>query len=346
MSFDKFTSKNEKNYKSKIKLKYKMLFVPFLAVLAFVILFGMFYSFSKGYEKIITHAETLNLSSELEKSLTEVQRAMMDAVAAEDQEELSIADTLYSRFLEQLEHAKANPFFPTDDVDFIELEFKDYYAFARKTTEALIETGSFDDEELLNNIEEMQTRLNVIKEKLQSTTTIANAKVYEAFNETLSIRKRAKNTTRSVLVLCALILGGYTFFLSRSITSSINEMIEITNNFAEGNTDETIHVKTHDEIGDLGYAINEMMGKIKRQDILKSGKEELNIQMRGEPELSKLAHNVINCLARYLDAQIGAIYLVNGDNALSLVGSYAYPHQNGKKAADDTRHDRAEKISA
>jgi len=53
------------------------------------------------------------------------------------------------------------------------------------------------------------------------------------------------------------------------------------------------------------------------------GQAELNDKMRGEQELVTLADNIIRQLCHYLEAQIGALYIVQ-DQSLSLIGSYAY----------------------
>lgn len=54
-----------------------------------------------------------------------------------------------------------------------------------------------------------------------------------------------------------------------------------------------------------------------------TGKATLNDVMRGQPELTTLVQNVVSQICHYLDAQIGALYLAQGDT-FHLKGSYAY----------------------
>ncbi len=53
------------------------------------------------------------------------------------------------------------------------------------------------------------------------------------------------------------------------------------------------------------------------------GHTRLNDAMRGEQDILTLAHNVIRHLCRYLDAPLGAIFVMEGE-MLTLVGGYAY----------------------
>lgn len=71
----------------------------------------------------------------------------------------------------------------------------------------------------------------------------------------------------------------------------------------------------------------------KQDDWFKTGLAELNEVMRGEEQLASLSNNIITQLANYLDAQIGAIYLVEDSNVLKLSASYAY-HKRQQKTQE------------
>jgi len=57
------------------------------------------------------------------------------------------------------------------------------------------------------------------------------------------------------------------------------------------------------------------------------GQALLNDKMRGEQDITTLANNVIKQLCRYLNAQLGALYLAE-DDCLTLTGRYAYSSKN------------------
>ncbi len=71
--------------------------------------------------------------------------------------------------------------------------------------------------------------------------------------------------------------------------------------------------------------ICETITENKKQDWLKTGQNELNDKMRGDQDETTLARNIITYLAKYLGAQIGALYVTQEeDGDLKLVGSYAF----------------------
>jgi GAF domain-containing protein len=58
-----------------------------------------------------------------------------------------------------------------------------------------------------------------------------------------------------------------------------------------------------------------------------NGQALLNEKMRGEQDIATLANNVIDQLCHYLDAQMGALYLLDKD-LLKVAGTYAHQHTN------------------
>ncbi|MFC1849709.1 response regulator [candidate division CSSED10-310 bacterium] len=319
----------EGHYFRNLSLKKKMLIVPILAVGSFLIIFLLFRSFNRGYEQIILHAETLDLSRKIQHSLKSIQQAMQDAVAARDREELSLADKLFDEFQQQIKEAKSYPFYDANDLNYLEKESKDYYRFARNVTEIMIKSKTLD-ENLITELENMEQRFNSLKEKLETTTRQTNDRVRQALEKTQKQGWVAVHWTKTIIFICAFFFGGYALFLSRNITTALNEMVNSANRFAEGDSGTIIKVQSADEIGVLGNALNDMMAKIKNQDLIKTGEAELNIHIRGEQNIYTLGQNVINHLTPYLNAQIGAIYFRH-KNTLKLVGTYAYSHQSKPK---------------
>jgi signal transduction histidine kinase/ActR/RegA family two-component response regulator/HAMP domain-containing protein len=82
----------------------------------------------------------------------------------------------------------------------------------------------------------------------------------------------------------------------------------------------------------LGSALAEMIISLRKmteeneqQNILKTGQMELHKQMRGEQDLTTLSNNVIAYLCEYLNAPIGAFYVMDEEEGvLFMAGSFAY----------------------
>lgn len=138
--------------------------------------------------------------------------------------------------------------------------------------------------------------------------------------------------TSLLISLSILVLGvGVTLVFSNMLTKPIIQLRDAANEVAHGNHDVQIELSASDEIGVLGRAFNEMIKNVKRsiienekQNWLKTGQAELNDKVRGELDVATLSQNIINYLADYLNAQIGAIYVKDDNSVFKLVGSYAY----------------------
>ncbi len=120
--------------------------------------------------------------------------------------------------------------------------------------------------------------------------------------------------------------------LSVSLKKMVNFLIYIkdqANEIAKGNYNVDISPRSENDIlGKALYSMKENLittkEKSDNQDWIKSGLAELNNLLRGEQEILTLAQNIIKFLCHYLNAQIGAIYMVQENNTLHMVGSYAY----------------------
>ena len=122
--------------------------------------------------------------------------------------------------------------------------------------------------------------------------------------------------------------------LQKIVTVPLLNLVEIVKQISDGNYQIRFKSDRSDEIGKLGKAINRMIEKIKtgireieNENWFKTGQAELNDHMRGELVVEKLAHNVINFLARYLNVQIAAIYLLGENGKLKLTSGYAIKGQ-------------------
>ncbi len=127
----------------------------------------------------------------------------------------------------------------------------------------------------------------------------------------------------------------WTFLISRHIVKPIQTLTSGTKLIAEGRLDQEIKIKSNDEIGILAHNFNDMLynlrkyrTRIEMNNWHQTGKAELNERMQGVQDLSVLAWRIISHIAEYLNAQIGAVYIVDEKDILRLVGSYACSFQN------------------
>ena len=69
---------------------------------------------------------------------------------------------------------------------------------------------------------------------------------------------------------------------------------------------------------------------------LRSGLNELNERLQGAQELDQLGEKIISFVARYLNAQVGAMYFADAQGQLRRVGAYAIPARTQASDGSDT----------
>ena len=140
-----------------------------------------------------------------------------------------------------------------------------------------------------------------------------------------------------IITLLAVILGiGVMLYTIKELLVRIGgepkEIAEITQRLAEGDIKFAMQVTTLGETTGIYAAVKELILVFSRknnaaadQDWLKTGQNEINAQMRGIQDETILSRNLITFIAKYLGAQVGALYLKEDEsNHLKLTGSYAF----------------------
>ncbi|MEG9326649.1 HAMP domain-containing protein [Salinimicrobium catena] len=128
-----------------------------------------------------------------------------------------------------------------------------------------------------------------------------------------------------------------------AMVDSFTTIVKAANTIAEGNF--SIEMPLRSEADQLGIALNSMTENLKRiseenenEAWIKTGQAGLNDRMRGEQDLLTLSKNIISYLTKYLDGQVGVIYLAEKNNdkkQLRMTGSYAFTHRKSLKTTFD-----------
>ncbi len=155
------------------------------------------------------------------------------------------------------------------------------------------------------------------------------------------VKSRIDASTAIMLTIAGFALL-FAFLVSLGIVKIVVLPVKtVTNTFkaiAEGETDLRVRLKesSSDELGEMAKNFNRFMEKLqqilshdKNQSWLKTGLAELNEKMRGDLDIIKLSHNIINYVAKYLDAGVGTIYVKSDNEYYKLTGSYAFSRRKG-----------------
>jgi len=139
---------------------------------------------------------------------------------------------------------------------------------------------------------------------------------------------------RSMYYMIAVIMALavlFVVFLTRGITRPVAAIRDATLELSKGNLDADISVQSKDELGQLAANFRKMtadlrdaFSRIKNEEWVKSGLNNLYEKMRGEQDVDELGKNVITFMCGHLGASVGALYLSGDKKILSLAASYAY----------------------
>jgi len=113
------------------------------------------------------------------------------------------------------------------------------------------------------------------------------------------------------------------------LRTSFLAIMQQTKEIAQGNYNAEILPRSDKDELVVGFnkmteTLRDSTKKNQRENWIKTGQTELNERLRVEQELTALAQSIINYIATLLNAQLGVIYLVNGNKKFELLGSYAY----------------------
>lgn len=162
-----------------------------------------------------------------------------------------------------------------------------------------------------NEIGEMVDTFNILVKTLQHYANVSQAAAYGDYSKSVEIR--SKND----------VLGNS----MNTMVRSFKEVVDQANQIAKG--DYSTSIEPRGDKDTLGIALYEMTTKlrdsskkIKDQDYLKTGISEVKEILSGQEDLQKLTNDVLNYLIKYLDAQVGLLYLANEDY-LKLTATFA-----------------------
>ena len=136
--------------------------------------------------------------------------------------------------------------------------------------------------------------------------------------------------TKLVVVVFLLVLALFfvAWLLSKSFTKPILAEKIFADEISHGNLGAQLEVNRGDELGELAISLNNMSVKLQENDWMKTGKESLDNDLRGDLAPDELASRAVRFFVKHTDAAFGAIYL-NEQGLLKLRASYAFSDRQG-----------------
>ncbi len=195
--------------------------------------------------------------------------------------------------------------------------------------------GQYNMEELIKVAQSGKGKAEM--DKIRSVLEDINEEEQRVLQVKNNERKKMESETKIIMSMGGLLATILAVIIaSLVIKMVINPVKTVTNTFKEisegdANLEVRLNVNSNDELGDMARYFNRFMVKLKElilenknQSWVKTGQAELNEKIRGEQDMAALGVNIINYITKYIEAQIGAIYIKTDDTTFRLFGSYAY----------------------
>ncbi|MFP3388454.1 CHASE3 domain-containing protein [Brevibacillus sp. SIMBA_040] len=146
----------------------------------------------------------------------------------------------------------------------------------------------------------------------------------------------------AIIGFVTIITFALSLYLSRTIVSTIKQVVktirEITDHSSDVDLTARIEVQTKDELRELAFATNDLLGSLERQSWIQKSMTEISTIYQGITDIQTLAKAFVGRLAPKLGAAYGVVYLRKNHSAETIfirVADYALVNQ--EHAADSFR---------
>ena len=250
-----------------LTLRWKVILLPCFAAVGFLLLLAVNFVLGRSEEKQLRQIEagfvpSLELSRDLEDTLTALQRQLQDAVAAQDAEGLAAATALRDRFLKRLDDEKDNPVIDRDDRDKLVRAFQSYWELSSTVSRRMISAKTGED--LTANLTAMTTQFNQITETLKGRTRHDREAVQAAFAAARASQHWRWGAMSVIALLCLVASLAVALVVTRAVTAPLSAMTFHLEQMVQGGGDLTrrIPVTTRDEIGHMAALFNRFVERL------------------------------------------------------------------------------------
>ncbi len=248
-------------------IRWKVILLPCFAAVGFLLLLAVNFVLGRREERQFGRIETgsvpsLELSRDLEDTLTALQRQLQDGVAAQDPEALSAAETLRDRFLKRLDDEKDNPVIDREERDRLVRAFQEYWTLASAVSRRMISQKAGED--LTQSLTAMTGQFNQITETLKARTRHDREGVQAAFAAARASQRWRLGAMSGIALVCLIASLAAALVVSRAVTAPLSAMTFHLEQMVQGGGDLTrrIPVSSRDEIGNMASLFNRFVERL------------------------------------------------------------------------------------
>jgi len=211
-----------------MRLVFKMTLVPLLAAIAFLAVLAAGYATGKRNETQLAEIElgyfpAVELSRDLSEMLVELQRYLLDAVAAAEEQKLALAAETSVRFVARIEAERANAALDAAALQALTTNFQQYYALASDTATRML--GGEMDAGLLGQLKTMSEQYNALRGQLESFRAAQKESIATSFATARGLQSQMLRVNAVLTICCLVLLLGISALTVRSILRPIKATV-------------------------------------------------------------------------------------------------------------------------
>ena len=318
--------------KIRSSILFKILTIPAVAVLSLLISLIINTGITESNRELLTDAETrqfpaLQIAERNLVNLERIKETLSSAVTTGDEDALIAAKAIAASLNESL--AKAKQIAPDlgREITPIEQEFATYTDTAFGVTSSMID-GTADFSKIASLAKSMNEEYEAVETSL---TRFRDARLDRFAGAIQDAKTNAENGVYSAIgigIVSVIILFGAAIPISRSLVSSVNNVVSSLKNIAQENGDLTVRLErtSDDEIGDLVYWFNSFISKL--QNVI----GEIVQTVDPLAELATTLNNFVAETLQTVDVQKGRAYEVE-QSARDISGSVHEVSENANEAS-------------
>ena len=244
-----------------LSLRTKMLIVPGVAAIAFLLAAGLTMMFGLRSATVADeisqkHYPAVEAYDDLVSALEDTQRSLHDAVAAEDIEAVAATGSFQVGFEAMLDKMRAEETASPGDIDGLLQAFTDYYAVARDTS--LEMASGVSEAGAGNRMAEMGRHYQGLHRTLESRAADAREDIIEAFAQSRTEQIAASSSVVAILLVCALALVAVSLMIARNIISRVTVARDFVDSVTAGDLTRRIEDQGDDEIGQMVAGVDRL----------------------------------------------------------------------------------------
>lgn len=252
--------------KKNMRFTTKILLIPSLTALAFVVIFITTLIGHIRNERILAEMErnffpALELSHSLENLALETRHKFQDAVTVADEDLIAETDTLRYLYHQAIGRGRAREWLTVDALQRLSDAYDRYYNLAQLTTEQMIHGGF--SEEVYANASRMNLEYANLLRILGDATSLQKQEMEDALENARAHYKLSKTAVSVSIIVSLTLIIIVSSMLITSIVRPLREITEATEAVAQGDLERSLDYQSGDEMGRLAASFRTMQSNLK-----------------------------------------------------------------------------------